>query len=158
MIAAAMRSIRVIRSGAISGASATDQGLPDHLPLTRTMLLIVTLANFVVRVPRFSLRHLRVMTQGGPINRTASWPPTSIGGRELNPQLQACLGSAVVVSIFLLIFQMLSVHLLGPRTVRVDEVKRERPIRVRPWDAAPGAPQDHREAGLRTRVECRLHR
>ena len=70
MLAAAMRSIprELYEAATIDGASELMQTLKITLPLTRTMLLVVTLANFVIAFNAFPI--IFVMTGGGPLNRT----------------------------------------------------------------------------------------
>jgi multiple sugar transport system permease protein len=116
MIAAAMRSIPrdLYEAAAIDGASRWTQTYRITLPLTRTMLLIVTLANFVVAFNSFPI--IFVMTQGGPINRTdilATYLYQQ-GFQILNFGLASAL--AVVVLIMLLILSLMYVHLLIHRT------------------------------------------
>jgi multiple sugar transport system permease protein len=116
MIAAAMRSIprELYEAAAIDGASRWTQTFRITLPLTRTMLLIVTLANFVVAFNSFPI--IFVMTQGGPINRTdilATYLYQQ-GFQILNFGLASAL--AVVVLLILLILSLSYVHLLIHRT------------------------------------------
>jgi multiple sugar transport system permease protein len=116
MIAAAMRSIprELYEAAAIDGASRLTQTLRITLPLTRTMLLIVTLANFVVAFNSFPI--IFVMTGGGPINRTdilATYLYQQ-GFQILNFGLASAL--AVVVLVILLILSLAYVHLLIHRT------------------------------------------
>ena len=70
MIAASMRSIPrdLYEAAALDGASRLSQTMRITLPLSRTMILITTLANFVVAFNSFPI--IFVMTNGGPINRT----------------------------------------------------------------------------------------
>jgi multiple sugar transport system permease protein len=84
------------------------------LPLTRTMLLITTLANFVVAFNSFPI--IFVMTNGGPINRTdilATYLYQQ-GFQILNFGLASAL--AVVVLVILLVLSLAYVHLLIHRT------------------------------------------
>lgn len=116
MIAAAMRSIPrdLYEAAAIDGASRISQTLRITLPLTRTMLLITTLANFVVAFNSFPI--IFVMTGGGPINRTdilATYLYQQ-GFQILNFGLASAL--AVVVLVMLLVLSLAYVHLLIHRT------------------------------------------
>jgi multiple sugar transport system permease protein len=116
MIAAAMRSIprELYEAAAIDGASRWAQTSRITLPLTRTMLLIVTLANFVVAFNSFPI--IFVMTQGGPINRTdilATYLYQQ-GFQILNFGLASAL--AVVVLAMLLVISLAYVHILIHRT------------------------------------------
>jgi multiple sugar transport system permease protein len=116
MIAAAMRSIPrdLYEAAAIDGASRVSQTLRITLPLTRTMLLITTLANFVVAFNSFPI--IFVMTGGGPINRTdilATYLYQQ-GFQILNFGLASAL--AVVVLVILLVLSLAYVHLLIHRT------------------------------------------
>src|SRR5262249_9941838 len=116
MIAAAMRSIphELYEAAAIDGANRISQTLRITLPLTRTMLLITTLANFVVAFNSFPI--IFIMTNGGPINRTdilATYLYEQ-GFQILNWGLASAM--AVVVLIFLLIVSVTYVHLLIHRT------------------------------------------
>jgi multiple sugar transport system permease protein len=116
MLAAGMRSIPrdLYEAAAIDGASRLSQTLKITLPLTRTMLLITTLANFVVAFNSFPI--IFVMTNGGPINRTdilATYLYQQ-GFQILNFGLASAL--AVVVLVILLVLSLLYVHLLIHRT------------------------------------------
>jgi multiple sugar transport system permease protein len=116
MIAAAMRSIPrdLYEAAAIDGASRLTQTFRITLPLTRTMLLITTLANFVVAFNSFPI--IFVMTNGGPINRTdilATYLYQQ-GFQILNFGLASAL--AVVVLVILLVLSLAYVHLLIHRT------------------------------------------
>jgi multiple sugar transport system permease protein len=116
MIAAAMRSISrdLYEAAAIDGANRITQTFRITLPLTRTMVLITTLANFVVAFNSFPI--IFVMTNGGPINRTdilATYLYQQ-GFQILNFGLASAL--AVVVLIILLILSLAYVHLLIHRT------------------------------------------
>jgi multiple sugar transport system permease protein len=116
MIAAAMRSIPrdLYEAAGIDGASRLAQLLRITLPLTRTMLLITVLANFVVAFNSFPI--IFVMTNGGPINRTdilATYLYQQ-GFQILNFGLASAL--AVVVLAILLVLSLGYVHLLIHRT------------------------------------------
>ena len=116
MLAAAMRSIprELYEAASIDGASRVSQTARITLPLTRTMLLITTLANFVVAFNSFPI--IFVMTNGGPINRTdilATWLYQK-GFQLLDFGMASTL--AVVVLGVLLVISLLYVHLLIPRT------------------------------------------
>jgi multiple sugar transport system permease protein len=116
MIAAAMRSIPrdLYEAAGIDGASRLAQTLRITLPLTRTMLLITVLANFVVAFNSFPI--IFVMTNGGPINRTdilATYLYQQ-GFQILNFGLASAL--AVVVLVILLVLSLAYVHLLIHRT------------------------------------------
>ena len=116
MIAAAMRSIprELYEAAAIDGASRWTQTFRITFPLTRTMLLIVTLANFVVAFNSFPI--IFVMTQGGPISRTDILATYlyQTGFQILNFGLASAM--AVVVLVILLILSLAYVHLLIHRT------------------------------------------
>ncbi len=116
MLAAAMRSVPrdLYEAASIDGASRGAQTFRITLPLTRTMLLIVTLANFVVAFNSFPI--IFVMTSGGPINRTdilATWLYQK-GFQLLDFGMASTL--AVVVLGVLLVLSLFYVHLLIHRT------------------------------------------
>ncbi len=116
MISAAMRSISrdLYEAAALDGASRLVQTFRITLPLSRTMLLITTLANFVVAFNSFPI--IFVMTNGGPINRTdilATYLYQQ-GFQILNFGLASAL--AVVVLVILLGLSLAYVHLLIHRT------------------------------------------
>jgi ABC-type sugar transport system permease subunit len=116
MLAAAMRSIprELYEASSIDGASRLSQTVRITVPLTRTMLLITTLANFVVAFNSFPI--IFVMTGGGPVNRTdilATWLYQK-GFQLLDFGMASTL--AVVVLGFLLVLSLLYVHLLIHRT------------------------------------------
>jgi len=116
MLAAAMRSVprELYEASSIDGASRVSQTLRITLPLTRTMLLITTLANFVVAFNSFPI--IFVMTGGGPVNRTdilATWLYQK-GFQLLDFGMASTL--AVVVLGVLLVLSLFYVHLLIHRT------------------------------------------
>ncbi len=116
MIGAAMRSIPrdLYEAAAIDGIGRARQTMFITLPLTRTMVLITTLANFVVAFNSFPI--IFVMTSGGPINRTdilATYLYQQ-GFQILNFGLASAL--AVVVLVILLVLSLGYVHLLIHRT------------------------------------------
>lgn len=116
MLAAAMRAIprELYEAASIDGASRAAQTVRITLPLTRTMLLITTLANFVVAFNSFPI--IFVMTGGGPVNRTdilATWLYQK-GFQLLDFGMASTL--AVVVLGFLLVLSLAYVHLLIHRT------------------------------------------
>jgi multiple sugar transport system permease protein len=116
MLAAAMRSIprEIYEAARIDGASRLSQTLRITLPLTRMMLLIVTLANFVVAFNSFPI--IFVMTGGGPINRTdilATWLYER-GFQFLDFGMASAM--AVIVLGMLLVLSLAYVHLLIHRT------------------------------------------
>ncbi len=116
MLAAAMRSVPrdLYEAASIDGASRVAQTVRITLPLTRTMLLITTLANFVVCFNSFPI--IFVMTGGGPVNRTdilATWLYQK-GFQLLDFGMASTL--AVVVLCALLALSLAYVHLLIHRT------------------------------------------
>ncbi len=116
MLAAAMRSIPrdLYEAASIDGASRAAQTVRITLPLTRTMLLITTLANFVVAFNSFPI--IFVMTGGGPVNRTdilATWLYQK-GFQLLDFGMASTL--AVLILGMLLVLSLLYVHLLIHRT------------------------------------------
>lgn len=116
MLAAAMRSIprELYDAARIDGASEVVQTLRITLPLTRTMLLVVTLANFVIAFNAFPI--IFVMTRGGPLNRTDILATYLYEHAFEFFNFGLASAVAVVILVTLLILSVSYVHLFIHRT------------------------------------------
>lgn len=116
MLGAAMRSIppELYEAAAIDGARGIAKDLFVTVPLIRRILLIVTLANFVLVFNSFPI--IYIMTNGGPVNKTDILATYLY--RDAFSYLNFGMASAisVFVLVILLVLSYLYVHFLINKT------------------------------------------